>query len=219
MKQTTATLHHETNHGYINILDNLFLSFNPQNISLSSSQVVATKMDRTAEDEKGCHEYYYQLSHNDTVTSIYPPDYKTCYISIGNMEVLVHPMTLPFHSPSILNCKLKFSYETLPDKTEQHPYLHIRDAYQKQFRVFPMQLLAMGTPPPEKSSATPSSSPPPPPPLLSLLSQPTASRYSHPPSPPHPSLLRRHSPDRIRLDQPLRQPSPPVKRSDCCGVC
>jgi hypothetical protein len=144
-------------------------------------------------------------------------------------------MNLPFHSPSILNCKLKITYETLPN-CNNLPYIHIRDAYRKNFRVFPMQLLATGTPSPQMNGIDLG--------INAVIAQGhedhedhpdesmSVEQVSHPPTSSHelhsshvlhssrslPPPIKRNSPDRTRLEQQLRQPSSPhAKRMHCCG--
>lgn len=179
----------------------------------SSSAEAATRDDVRVETNQ---DYYYQLSHQDIVTEIYPTNFLHCHISIGNVEVLIHPMKLPFRSPSILNCKLKITYA---NKIES-PHLLIQDVYRKHYKVSALQDVTLQSSyvsdsPISRGSRGFSSGPSPT--LIMALTQ--RAQDAQPPmrqsiQPPH-RTLKRKSPDVGSMEPPTKNDAD-SKRSTCC---
>ena len=149
--------------------------------------------------------YYYKLSHQDIVKEVYPPNFLHCHISIGNVEVLIHPMKLPFQSPSILNCKLKVTYA---NKTES-PHLLVQDMHRRHYKVLAMQDVPVEESPlshvSQGSRGADGSGPSPI--LVVALAQGTTTLEEH--STRHPS---RH-PSQYPTQHPSRHPTQPPLRS------
>jgi len=101
-----------------------------------------------AREDVKTESFTFQLSHEDTVIEINPPNYQQCYICIGNVDVTIHPFSLPFNAPSNLKCKFKVVYNT-PHKIIPGepflPYLHVKDVSGTCYKIAPRQLVTQNS--------------------------------------------------------------------------
>lgn len=78
------------------------------------------------------YDVYFPVTNQDLVLDIQPATYHSCFIVIGPVEILILPSSLPFRSPSILNCKFKVVYDTPPSSP---PRLRLRDVSQRTYDI------------------------------------------------------------------------------------